>query len=194
MSSFASPAPALSPSPATPAPHIGSAWSDAAAIAAQAVSSTTTAQRHAAKESLCLLLQSVSHHDWPALCDLALQWMRCQVLPSGGKPSLSGGSGLVTAACALIQENACRCSSQAHSLPAMPLAEAVESVSPPAAAAPLLNLSVAREVNPALPKDGCATSRLVTSRVAVTTAVDEQRRAGALGLHTSSARLLQCSS
>jgi hypothetical protein len=144
MSCCAAPAPALAPSPA---PDNGSEWSAAAAIAAQAVSSTTTAQRHAAKESLRLLLQSVSPHNWHALCGVALQWMRCQVLPP------RGSGGLVTAACALIEENACRCSSQSYTLPSTQLADAAESISPTAAAVSLLNLSIAREVNRTLFED-----------------------------------------
>jgi hypothetical protein len=106
---------------------ITSAWSAAALIAAQASSSTVTSQRLAAKESLRSFLKTVAENEWLSLCDEALHWIR-------GQPSSSSGkNGLLAASCALIEENALRCS---------------DGTQPPQPAAtnPLLSLCIARAV------------------------------------------------
>ena len=143
------PASLLHPLHDSHASDTGSAWSTAAAIAAEAVSSTLTAQRHLAKERLRSHLKSIAPLEWPALCGEALQWVQCQVRLS------SGSGGLVAAACALIDENSHRNAAAAQSLTNVTLsstqaADPAEFISPPAAVNLMLGLFVAREVAPSL--------------------------------------------
>jgi hypothetical protein len=106
---------------------VASAWSAAALIAAQTSSSTVTSQRLAAKESLRSFLKTIADNEWLSLCDEALQWIRGQLSSSSGK------NGLVAASCALIEENASRCSDETQP-------------PQPAATNPLLSLCIARAV------------------------------------------------
>jgi hypothetical protein len=139
--------PAICPQLGAEAESSGStrAWSSAAFIAAQASSSTVASQRLAAKESLRSFLKSFAEDEWLSLCNEALQWIRGQLYPS------NGSSGLVAASCALIEENARRCSAGAqppYDAPVPP--EQVIDVCPaqPASANPLFSLCVARAVYP----------------------------------------------
>jgi hypothetical protein len=118
---------------------ISSAWSAAALIAAQASSSTVTSQRLAAKEALRSFLKSVANSEWLSLCDEALLWMQ-------GQPSSSSGkNGIVTASCALIEDNTRRCSDATQ--PPLDTPVSPEQVAAqPAASNPLLSLRIARAV------------------------------------------------
>lgn len=120
-----------------------SAWGIAAAIAHQAVSSTITSQRQAAKRSLRLHLKSIAPLEWPEMCYHALKWIQKQVRSS------SGSGGLVAAAVALIEENALRYSApmQPSMEPSPPsLCAAPVAGVEPSSCSPALSVCVARDV------------------------------------------------
>ena len=125
------------------APDDASAWGIAAAIAYQVVSSTVTSQRQAAKESLRVHLKSIAPLEWPSMCAQALRWIAAQAQPA------RGGSGLVAAAIALVEEDSCRRSifippPPDSELPSANAAAVDGTGSSPTSAS--LSLSVARQV------------------------------------------------
>jgi hypothetical protein len=122
-----------------------SLWSAAAAIASQVVSSTSNAKRHAAKEALRLHLKSVAPTEWSALSCVVLPWLNEQIRES------RGNCGLVSAACAFVEEHAHRCS-VAERTPCDDLSSPFHAAAHESSAVDgyALILSVAREVFPAL--------------------------------------------